>query len=247
MTASEFSNEFDIGYNNLVSNGSPALDLWQKSVFLTRAQEEIVKNYLNPYSNIKQVGVDGSPKRQIDLYSLITVKKLSDGDITLASGATIDERGILINFPTDIVQILNEFATIVFNTATIKTTVIPISYLEYSRLLVKPYKEPLKNHSWRLMHSIDGSIVPEIIIKSNSTLSDYSIRYIRKPYPIILTDLSEYGVTIDGETSPLSVDGQVCELDVNVHSEVLNRAIELAKVKVLGDAPSIIELNKRNE
>jgi hypothetical protein len=240
MTASEFSNEFDIGYNNLVSNGSPALDLWQKSVFLTRAQEEIVKNYLNPYSNIKQFGVDGSPKRQIDLYSLITVKKLSDGDITLASGATIDERGILINFPTDIVQILNEFPTI-------NTTVIPISNLEYSRLLVKPYKEPLKNHSLRLMHSIDGSIVPEIIIKSNSTLSDYSIRYIRKPYPIILTDLSEYGVTIDGETSPLSVDGQVCELDVNVHSEVLNRAIELAKVKVLGDAPSIIELNKRNE
>ena len=45
MTNKEFSYEFDILYNNIMSNQAPGLDDYEKSVFLTKAQEEIIINY----------------------------------------------------------------------------------------------------------------------------------------------------------------------------------------------------------
>ena len=42
MTTSEFSNEFDVLYNNVTSNQAPGLDNYEKSVVLTKAQEEVV-------------------------------------------------------------------------------------------------------------------------------------------------------------------------------------------------------------
>ena len=47
MTIKEFSDEFDTLYNNIMSNQAPGIDEYEKSVFLTRAQEEIIKNYFN--------------------------------------------------------------------------------------------------------------------------------------------------------------------------------------------------------
>ena len=47
----EFSNEFDVLYNNIMSNAAPGLNEYEKSVFLTKGQEEIVKNYFNPKGN----------------------------------------------------------------------------------------------------------------------------------------------------------------------------------------------------
>ena len=45
MDIKEFSNEFDVLYNNIMSNQAPGLDEYEKSVFLTKAQNELIKNY----------------------------------------------------------------------------------------------------------------------------------------------------------------------------------------------------------
>jgi len=37
MTTGEFSNEFDLLYNNIMSNSAPGLNEYEKSVFLTKA------------------------------------------------------------------------------------------------------------------------------------------------------------------------------------------------------------------
>ena len=42
MTTEEFEREFDILYNNIMSNAAPSIDAYEKSVFLTKAQEEVV-------------------------------------------------------------------------------------------------------------------------------------------------------------------------------------------------------------
>ena len=42
MTCEEFSREFDILYNNITSNQAPGLNEYEKSVFLTQAQESII-------------------------------------------------------------------------------------------------------------------------------------------------------------------------------------------------------------
>jgi len=44
MTTKEFSNEFDILYNSIATNAAPGIDLYEKSVFLTKAQDELIKN-----------------------------------------------------------------------------------------------------------------------------------------------------------------------------------------------------------
>ena len=43
MDIKEFSAEFDILYNNITSNIAPGLTEYEKSVFLTQAQEQLVK------------------------------------------------------------------------------------------------------------------------------------------------------------------------------------------------------------
>lgn len=42
MTLSEFSIEFDVLYNNISSNQAPGLTEYEKSIFLTQAQESLV-------------------------------------------------------------------------------------------------------------------------------------------------------------------------------------------------------------
>ena len=45
MNTAEFSNEFDILYNNITSNMAAGLSEYEKSVFLTRAQEDIITGF----------------------------------------------------------------------------------------------------------------------------------------------------------------------------------------------------------
>ena len=92
MTIQEFSNEFDVLYNNIMSNQAPGIDEYEKSVFLTKAQSEIIKNYFSPMGNKHQQGFDDSEKRQIDFSQLMRVAQITSSntigysDYTIASG-----------------------------------------------------------------------------------------------------------------------------------------------------------------
>lgn len=235
MSNTEFSNQFDVLYNNIMSNAAPGLNEYEKSVFLTKAQNEIVKNYFNPKGNKYQEGFDDSAKRQIDFSELITTKKLA----TTATGTTYDKRGKLYDLSSEkIMFIIQE--SIDTNNGTFQ--VIPIRFDEYMRLMSKPYKEPLKWQAWRII--TDSNYRVELIAHSNDTISSYNIRYVRIPKPIVLIDLSsEYGdLTIDGidEVSD-------CELNEILHEEILQRAVELAKAAYTGDINSAVQMGQRSE
>jgi hypothetical protein len=244
MTTQEFSSEFDILYNNIMSNAAPGLDEYEKSVFLTKAQEEILKNYFNPKGNKYQEGFDDNEKRQIDFSSLVTV-------ITIPSYSNsqyikIDDRSLLFLMPNDMLFALNEVCEITENNINRLVNVVPISFIEYSRLISKPYKRPLKNQCWRLISSSsEKNRVFELILPFGSIVpGSYRIRYISRPAPIILVDLStEYpGLSINGITSVTE-----CELDSSIHYEILQRAVELAKSTYTGDLRTMVELGQRSE
>ena len=76
MEPQEFSDQFDVLYNNIMSNAAPGLDEYEKSVFLTKAQDEVLKNYFNPKGNKYELGFDGNEKRQIDFSTLIRTIKI---------------------------------------------------------------------------------------------------------------------------------------------------------------------------
>ncbi len=237
MTTNEFEWEFDVLYNNIASNAAPGINSYEKSVLLTKAQDELIKNYFNPQGNKYREGFDGSAKRQIDFSGLISV----------ANGTLLDQQGFdlrakVFKIPTDVFLIINE--SIVTNTG-IKQ-IIPIKFDEYTRLMSKPYKEPLKFQAWRLITDgdINSGVTVEIIPNSQETVESYTLRYVRRPKPIILANLkSEYGdVSINGET-----EISQCELNPLVHREILQRAVELAKITYLGDANGVIQSGQRAE
>lgn len=237
MNVVEFSNSFDILYNNIMSNAAPGINEYEKSVLLTKAQDEILKNYFNPQGNKYQEGFDGSAKRQIDFSGLISV-----ADCTSQSGAGFDLRAKIYRMPEDVFLIINE--TLTTNTGV--KQVVPISFDEYSRLMSKPYKEPLKYQAWRLVTEGSGNenVIVEVIPHSGETVSKYTVRYVRRPKPIVLVDLaSEYGdVSING-VSTISE----CELNPLIHEEILQRAVEFAKIVYTGDANGLLQVGQRSE
>lgn len=237
MSPNEFSNEFDVLYNNVMSNAAPGLNEYEKSVFLTKGQEELVKNHFNPKGNKYGEGMDDSPKRQIDFSELINV---AQGTPSTTSPLTFDKRAKVFDLPSDLFIVINEAVST--NTGT--KQVIPISYAEYTRLMSRPYKEPLKYQAWRIISTSSEKISTELIVNSNETITEYLLRYIRRPAPIITADLSsEYGdLTING-ISTISE----CELNPIIHQEILQRAVELAKAAYESDIKATIELGNRSE
>ncbi len=244
MTTQEFSNEFDVLYNNIMSNQAPGLDEYEKSVFLTKAQSEILKNYFNPKGNKYGQGFDENAKRQIDFSTLITVAKPPQ-QTSIEGYVKFDDRSKLYKMPKDILFMLNETGISTVDEVKRLISIIPINYEEYARLMSKPWKQPLKNQGWRLFQSTGGvDYISEVVIKYNSTLTDYKIRYVRRPKPIILANLAD-------EYSNISIEGlnniTECELDPILHPEILQRAVELAKSAYTGDLKSSVELGQRSE
>lgn len=239
MTNQEFSNEFDVLYNNIMSNQAPGLDEYEKSVFLTKAQDEIVKNYFNSKGNKYQEGFDGNEKRQIDFSMIMRTKSYSSESF---SDATFDNKSNTKKVVLDdnIMMFINEFADVTRGGSTVRLTVIPLDYREYSRLMSKPYKRPLHYQAWRLLDNSDSNNNVELIIGPSDTLIKYSIRYIKRPRAIILSTLD--GVTLDNISTE-----QTCELDPILHPEILQRAVELAKAAYTGDINSQVQMGQRSE
>ena len=264
MTNLEFSNEFDVLYNNITSNQAPGLDEYEKSVFLTKAQDELIKAYFNPKTNKVQEGFDDSQKRQIDFSMIVKVQNYGEDaeeGMQVINPPVFDQhensRSVALN--DDIMMVINEFVTVDRDGKNKRLTVVPVSFLEYSRLTSKPYGRPLKNQAWRLLNSTNGKNTADLIVGSNDSIRNYSIRYVKRPRPIILSVLSPDEVSLgggyvgaDSEGNPVkeasrAIQGISCELDPMLHPELLQRAVELAKASYTGDLNSQIVLGQTSQ
>ena len=234
MTIEEFSDQFDLLYNNITSNQAPGISEYEKSVFATKAEKEIVKNYFSPNSqgNTLKEGFDDSAKRQADFSMLLATKNCNP--VENSTDIKIDSRSSLYTFPNDVFIIINEVLTV---TPSRTLQVFPLRYDDYNRLMSKPYKRPLKYQAWRLMNSgevpADTDVSKsksvkkvEIIVHAGETIDSYSLRYIKTPSPIILADLSDDGLSIDGQ----SAKSTKIDIDPILHEDILQRAVELAKI-----------------
>ena len=290
----ELSAQFDVMYNNVTSNQAPGLNEYEKSVFLTKAQNMLLIEYFNNRTDGVGGGFDGSQKRQYDFSQLINTSSLQP--LSLSSYTTLDKRSVPYIFPADYFLTVNE----ILADGSYQYNVIPLSYDEYSRLMMKPYNFPVKRAVWRLFTgktsvvnpsfykekydvNNDGKVDMQDVSDINQYLTDpqgdateydvngdgtvtqadsseiaeaisvlapvaeiigkptmenggpksdlsgitYTLRYVKKPKPVILEDLINYGdnLSIEGET-----DATECELPVETHQELLERAVTLAKI-----------------
>ena len=94
------------------------------------------------------------------------------------------------------------------------------------------------------MNSVSTGKTVEVITNLGDNISLYTIRYVKRPRPIILVNLADTysNVSING-ISTISE----CELDPILHPEILQRAVELAKAAYTGDIKSSVELGQRSE
>lgn len=248
MTTQEFNHEFDIHYNSIAGQSAPNLDAYEKSVFLTKAQLEIIKNYYDPASNRKQKGFEASEKRRQDLKELI--KNYSNTN-SFDNSSKIHNTSRFFNVPNDIFVIVNEQVKInsedCFNNTTIE--VKPVTHDEFNKQIKNPFKSPDSTIAWRLDYSsINENKVVEIISPYNISGSlEYKLRYIKYPKPIILENLNTLfpseNLTIDGEFNQTE-----CELNESIHREILDRAVELAlRDYKPQNLESKIQLDLRNE
>lgn len=245
----EWEERFDVLFNNITSNQAPGLNTYEKCVFLTKGQDEVIKNHFsaNSKGNSLGQGFDDSVKRQID-FSMLTTSKSSK---QVNSAALFDTRSNSksITLPSGIMMIINEIVQVKRSNKTVDLIVEPLKFTEYNRLMLKPYKRPAKNQAWRLIDN-DVANKADIIVGPDDTISKYIIRYIRQPKPIIIGDLD--GFTINGyeygeptEENPMLTRG--CELDPMLYEEILQRAVEIAKIAWQGDVQTSVTMGARSE
>ena len=208
MTTEEFSNEFDILYNNIMSNQAPGLNEYEKSVFLTEAQNAIVLEIYTGRS-AKGLSFESSEESRRLLQNLITKNQYTK--LNIIDGIAT------INKPINLLAIVYEDCILEDNN---KAIVVPTKYDSLYGTLNNPFKGPSKNRVLR----VDGS---SIELYSKEDIKLYNMTYLRKPTPIVLEDLE--GVSIEG----VSIETE-CELDSLLHIDILQRAVLLAKSAFIG-------------
>ena len=209
MTNQEFSIEFDILYNNISSNKAPGINEYEKSIFLTKAQEGIITE-LYSGRNTTYNSFEETEEQRRYLNSLIWTEEcesISDS-VNLTS-----DKSYVFSLPYDVMFITYEVATIEGK----DVSVYPVSQDELSKIIKNPFRGPSKNRVLRL--DTTNNLV-ELI--SNYPIEKYKIRYIKKPNPIILTSLED-GLSINGTY----IESE-CELDSSLHRTILDRAVALA-------------------
>lgn len=257
MTRQEFLNQFDVYYNNSTSNQAPNLNGYEKSVFLTRAEYEVLKNYFNAKGNRLSDGFDDTPKRQIDFSTIIKKKTFTLTDATQAVKLDSSLDDILFILSEEVIEDGKS------------CIVVPISYEEYRRHKSKPYPYPLKNQVWRIIEGDINSSILSLYGHYGKTITSYSIRYVKNPTPIVVDDndvwpqdATAIDLTVMGwpkiseevseesteeENTATVLEFPPIEVPEELHDEILQRAVELAKIAWQGDLNSTLAGGQRSE
>lgn len=191
MTTEEFSNEFDTllnSYSNTekfgITHSTIELDEYEKSVFLTKAQEDVV---IDMYNGKNTFGDSFEKTEEIRRYlsSLIKTYTTSTKEITYKG---LSKHSVFFKLPEDLWFITYEAVDLKDDGLGCKSgedvCVTPVTQDEYHRIRKNPFRGSNERRALRL--DLNEEVV-EIISKYN--VASYLIRYLSRPNPIILTDL----------------------------------------------------------
>ena len=226
MTTLEFSNEFDVLINAYANEGAfgdnydknnLAFDEYEKSTFFTKAQEEII---IDLYNGKNTFGDSFEKTEEVRRYlsSLIKTYTISVKETTYRG---LSKHSVFFKLPKDLWFITYEAVDLKDDELGCRSgeniSVVPITQDEYHRVGKNPFRGANERRALRL--DLDNQVV-EIISKYN--VESYLVRYLSRPAPIILTNLTD-GLSING----ISVKTE-CGLNPVIHRAILERAVKLA-------------------
>ena len=226
MNTEEFSNRFDVLIHNYANAGTfgsvPYLtfDEYEKSLFLTQAQEELI---LELYTGKNQFGEGFEKTEEIRRYlsNIVKTEELSHKSLDYTG---VSKNSVFFELPEDLWFRTGETATIIDNSykchsdSLREVTVLPVTQDTFVRTKRSPFRGPNEKRILRL-----DSTNRQVELISNYEIHSYTIRYLSRPEPIILVQLPQ-GLTIGGKSSP-----QTCLLNTAIHKAILSKAVLIAK------------------
>lgn len=224
MTIEEFSNEFDVLLNSYataknfgVGQGLTELDEYEKSILLTEAQEDIVRGLYN--GKLTGEGFEATEEQRRSLDNLVKTSEPTAYDGSILG---MSDNSKFFQLPSDVWFITYESALLSDDSLgcknNTKADVLPVRQDEYHSIKDNPFRGPSDN---RVLRIDTGSSVVELISKFN--IQSYFIKYLSKPHPIILEDITDDNLSINEEKTKRG-----CELNSVLHRTILERAVALA-------------------
>ena len=216
MDVQELSNLFDtllqpfIAKDNFGEQNTLAFDEYEKSIFLTKAQEQIV---LELYQELEQS--EENRKYLSNLIKTGNYVPVGEQDETLINNTF---KSYKVEIEDSVLFMIYEQCTLSDENNCINgriVSVVPTIHDDLDKILKNPFKSPNNRKVIRL--DFDNKI--ELISKYN--VSNYKIRYLKKPNPIILVKLEDLNIdkkqeVSNGETNPI------------LHERIVQRAVQLA-------------------
>lgn len=227
MTTQEFSDAFDVMLNSLAYNSqfgtehnpmTVSLDEYEKSVLLTKAQQDIVVALYN--GEYKRATFEETEELRRSLDALISTEYPEQ--VTGYTG--VSDNSVFYKLNDNLWWITYESVELESGAycGDNAVEVIPVRQDEWHKIKRNPFKKPNER---RVVRLDNGSNIAELI--SAYTISKYLVRYIRKPQPIILVSLDDPNLSIDGVS-----DISECELNTALHRPILDRAVQLAMLRL---------------
>lgn len=218
MTNKEFSDGFSTLLNSFGITPNITLDEYEKSTFLTNAQEELI---IDIYSGRNVVyGKSFEQTEEIRRY-LSNLVETYETSTKVTGKLGLSQDSVFFQLPQDTWFITYEVAFLKDSRLGcldgIEASVVPLPQDDLYRAKDNPFRGPSKDRVLRLDIKSD---LAELISKYN--VDKYLMRYISQPTPIILEDLPD-GLSING----VSTESE-CELNPVVHRAILERAVQLA-------------------
>lgn len=218
MTNKEFSDGFSTLLNSFGITPNITLDEYEKSTFLTNAQEQLIIDIYSGRNVIYGKSFEQTEEIRRYLSNLVETYETST-KVTGKLGLSKDS--VFFEIPQDTWFITYEVVFLKDSRLGcldgIEASVVPLPQDDLYRAKDNPFRGPSKDRVLRLDMKSD---LAELISKYN--VDKYLMRYISQPTPIILVDLPD-GLSING----VSTESE-CELNPVVHRAILERAVHLA-------------------
>lgn len=218
MTNKEFSDGFSTLLNSFGITPNITLDEYEKSTFLTNAQEQLIIDIYSGRNVIYGKSFEQTEEIRRYLSNLVETYETSTkvtGKLGLSQDSVFFEIPQGTWFITYEVALLKDSRLGCLDG--IEASVVPLPQDDLYRAKDNPFRGPSKDRVLRLDIKSD---LAELISKYN--VDKYLMRYISQPTPIILVDLPD-GLSING----VSTESK-CELNPVVHRAILERAVQLA-------------------
>ena len=219
MTNREFSDNFDTLLNSYaiakpmgidIPISTIELDEYEKSIFLTNAQEDILYEMYQGYT-LNRASFDETEELKRYLGELVSRKELLPTKVS---------NNYEVDLPKDLWFITEESAILgedagCFNNK--EALVVPTEQDNLYKILQNPFKCP---NSKRVLRLDLGTLKIELVSKYE--IIKYKLKYLSVPSPIILIDLPD-------ELSIKGIQKETeCKLHPMLHKNILDRAVKLA-------------------